>query len=230
MEEEELLAGGGGGGGDTFLLGGGGVRPTIHQAEEADRAPCCAITEGGWTWFCSILLTLALFALFHLKYKKKVLSRPKNLQKQKNTQVLKGYLLAQQKAARTEMPEGDLTLAEFERCCEERRRHPIIFKIEYGTAVAGLARAEAGAGEQGAARSEENLPRNRTKEIVPHDTNRVVLRQTGRGDTDYINASHIRGLVPGRNYIVTQVQAPSLSANTIKIMQMILIRAPWTRQ
>ena len=55
-----------------------------------------------------------------MKYKKKVLSRPKNLQKSKNERVLRGYLLAQQKAARTTMPEGNLSVEEFEKCCEQR--------------------------------------------------------------------------------------------------------------
>ena len=40
------------------------VEPTIYEASEADRVPCCAITEGGWTWFGSLLLTFTLFALF----------------------------------------------------------------------------------------------------------------------------------------------------------------------
>lgn len=178
------------------------VKPTIYEADEADRTPCCAITEGGWTWFGSILLTLTLFALFHLKYKKKVISRPKNLKKQKNEQVLKGYLLAQQKAARTVMPEGNLLVEEFEKCCEERRKHPIIFKIEFGTATAGLC---VDPGLKTVGLSELHEKRNRTGDIVANDDNRVVLEDRP-SDDDYINASHINGLVPERNYIVTQVQ------------------------
>ena len=104
------------------------VRPTFYEAFESDRAPCCAITEGGWTWFGSFLFTVVLFAFFHMKYKKKVLSRPKNLQKSKNERVLRGYLLAQQKAARTTMPEGNLSVEEFEKCCEQRKKYPLIFK------------------------------------------------------------------------------------------------------
>lgn len=180
------------------------VEPDIFEADEADRTPCCGITEGGWTWFGSILLTLTLFALFHLKYKKKVISRPKNLQKNKNANFLKGYLLAQQKAARADMPEGYLTLEEFRKCCQQRRRYPVIFKIEYGTAVSGLVQDTL---TQVVATSEENRGKNRKENIVPHDNNRVILRRGGDAKkSDYINASHVKGLVAGMNYIVTQVQ------------------------
>ena len=176
------------------------VKPTIYEADESDRSPCCAITEGGWTWFGSVLLTLTLFALFHLKYKKKVISRPKNLRKHKNEQVLKGYLLAQQKAARTDMPEGYLSVEEFEKCCEERKKYPIIFKIEFGTSTSGLAKDP---GNQTIARSGVHQVKNRTGDILPNDDSRVVLKHR-TSDEDYINASHVTGLVPGKDYIVTQ--------------------------
>ena len=48
------------------------IGPNIYEASDSDRTPCCVITEGAWTWFGSILLTLSLLALFHMKYKKKV--------------------------------------------------------------------------------------------------------------------------------------------------------------
>ena len=179
------------------------MEPDIYEANESDRTPCCGITEAGWTWFGSILLTITLFTLFHLKYKKKVISRPKNLQKNKNANFLKGYLLAQQKAARADMPDGNLTQEEFIRCCHQRRRYPVIFKIEYGTAVSGLVQDPS---TQVVARSKENSGKNRKENIVPHDSNRVILRRDGDAkESDYINASHVKGLVAGMNYIVTQV-------------------------
>ena len=176
------------------------VEPTIYEASEADRVPCCAITEGGWTWFGSLLLTFTLFALFHLKYKKKVLSRPKNLKKPKNEVVLKGYLLAQQKAARTDMPEGNLSVEEAEKCIEDRRKYPIIFKIEFGTVNTSASHEPA---SQSIANNCLQRNKNRTGNILPSDESRVILRGK-EGHSDYINASHIPGLVPGVNYIVTQ--------------------------
>ena len=48
-----------------------------------------------------------------------------------------------------------------------------------------------------------DLNKNRTSNILPSDSHRVVLR--GReGPADYINASHVPGLVGGLDYIVTQ--------------------------
>ena len=51
------------------------------KASEADLVPCCIVTEGTWTWFGAVLLTLVLVAVFNLKYYRKVISKPKNLQK-----------------------------------------------------------------------------------------------------------------------------------------------------
>ena len=176
------------------------VEPTIYEASEADRVPCCAITEAGWTWFGSLLLTFTLFALFHLKYKKKVVSRPKNLSKPKNEVVLRGYLLAQQKAARTDMPEGNLAVGEFEKCCQDRRRYPVIFKMEFGTINTTATREPV---SQSIAKNSLQRNKNRTCNILPNDNSRVILKGK-EGQNDYINASHIPGLVPGLNYIVTQ--------------------------
>ena len=178
----------------------GDVGPDIYEASEEDRVPCCAITEGGWTWFGSFLFTLSLMALFHMKYKKKVISRPKNLKKDKNEQVLRGYLLAQQKAARTVMPDGKLSVEEFQKCCAERKKYPIIFKIEFGSAIMVNETFS-----QTVAKLAINRVKNRTEEIVANDDNRVVIN-AGDTNNDYINASYCSGLVPGEKYIVTQVK------------------------
>jgi len=176
----------------------GSILPNIFNATEADRTPCCAITEKGWTWFGSFLLTFILFALFHMKYKKKMISRPKNLKKDKNEKVLRGYLLAQQKAARTVMPDGNLSIEGFEKCCAERKRHPIIFKIEFGSAIMLNDRSS-----QIVAKLPHNQAKNRTEDIVPNDDNRVVINSP-ETNSDYINASFCSSLVPGEMYIVTQ--------------------------
>ena len=96
------------------------------------------------------------------------------------------------------MPEGNLSIAEFEKCCEERKKYPIIFKIEYGTGTAGL---DSGA-SQVHGRAVGNQSKNRSADIVPNDDNRVVLKDA---DSDYINASRVKGLFTGNDYIVTQV-------------------------
>jgi len=174
------------------------IGPSISEASEADRTPCCAVTEGAWTWFGSILLTVTLLALFHMKYKKKVINRPKNLKKEKNEHVLRGYLLAQQKAARTVMPDGNVSIEEFTKCCAERKKYPIIFKIEFGSAI-----MVSDTSSQTVARLAGNQVKNRTEDIVANDENRVIIN-TGDTSTDYINASFCASLIPGEKYIVTQ--------------------------
>jgi protein tyrosine phosphatase len=127
-----------------------------------------------------------------------VINRPKNLKKEKNEQVLRGYLLAQQKAARTVMPDGNLSIEEFTKCCYQRKKYPIIFKIEFGSAI-----MVNDTPSHNAARLPANTVKNRTEEIVANDDNRVTIN-TGDINTDYINASFCYGLVPGQRYIVTQ--------------------------
>ena len=187
------------------------IGPDIYEASDSDRTPCCVITEGAWTWFGSVLLTLSLLALFHMKYKKKVINRPKNLKKEKNSEVLRGYLLAQQKAARTVMPDGSLSVQEFSKCCAERRRYPIIFKIEFGSAI-----LVNNTPSYTTARLPDNKEKNRTEEIVANDENRVVIK-TGDINTDYINASYCSGLVDGQRYIITQVSNNMVSENMRKM-------------
>ena len=128
-----------------------------------------------------------------------MISRPKNLKKDKNEKVLRGYLLAQQKAARTVMPDGNLSIEGFEKCCAERKRHPIIFKIEFGSAIMLNDRSS-----QIVAKLPHNQAKNRTEDIVPNDDNRVVINSP-ETNSDYINASFCSSLVPGEMYIVTQV-------------------------
>ncbi len=93
---------------------------------------------------------------------------------------------------------------EFATCCAERRKQPIIYKIEYSEAVA--AASQAAQQPQLAARLAANVGRTRTQDVVPYDGHRVKLSGgSGEGDeSDYINASFCSGLLPGTSYIVTQ--------------------------
>ncbi|XP_059505064.1 tyrosine-protein phosphatase non-receptor type 21 [Stegostoma tigrinum] len=52
----------------------------------------------------------------------------------------------------------------------------------------------------------ENAERNRFADVIPYDDNRVELVPTKENNTGYINASHIKIIVEGRewNYIATQ--------------------------
>jgi len=199
-------------------------------ATEEDRQPWGDITESGWTYFGSILFTVILFALFHLKYERKVIRRPKNLKKEKNEKVLQTYLLAQEKAAHTVLPQGEQEVEQFLKQCATRKKHPVIFKIEFSSAVetAGLT---TNAEVASVACRPSNLPKNRSVDVIPFDSSRVVLvnlgttKEEGKGEKqreaegilnkkdiddgtnmegDYINASYVGGLLEGWDYIVTQ--------------------------
>ena len=191
-------------------------------ATEEDRQPWGDITESGWTYFGSIIFTVILFALFHLKYERKVIRRPKNLKKEKNEKVLQTYLLAQEKAAHTVLPQGEQEVEQFLKQCAQRKKHPVIFKIEFSSAVEG---AEAPNSEvSSVACRPSNLAKNRSVDVIPFDSSRVILLnlkeegigekereaegevKDGRLDQDggYINASYVGGLLEGWDYIVTQ--------------------------
>ena len=196
-------------------------------ATEEDRQPWGDITESGWTYFGSILFTVILFALFHLKYERKVIRRPKNLKKEKNEKVLQTYLLAQEKAAHTVLPQGEQEVEQFLKQCSQRKKHPVIFKIEFSSAVEGAEAANAEVSS--VACKPSNLAKNRSVDVVPFDSSRVILPTLGRAkeegggekereaegrlnennegvdaDGGYINASYVGGLLEGWDYIVTQ--------------------------
>uniref|UniRef100_A0A673CBP9 protein-tyrosine-phosphatase n=1 Tax=Sphaeramia orbicularis TaxID=375764 RepID=A0A673CBP9_9TELE len=59
------------------------------------------------------------------------------------------------------------------------------------------------------AEKQENMKKNRYKDIVPFDHSRVKLTfTTSKNDTDYINASFIKGMSGSRAYIATQGPLP----------------------
>uniref|UniRef100_A0A3Q2YFM8 protein-tyrosine-phosphatase n=1 Tax=Hippocampus comes TaxID=109280 RepID=A0A3Q2YFM8_HIPCM len=55
------------------------------------------------------------------------------------------------------------------------------------------------------AETQENIKKNRYKDILPFDHSRVKLTlTTSKDDTDYINASFIKGVTGTKAYIATQ--------------------------
>ncbi|KAI7794178.1 putative tyrosine-protein phosphatase non-receptor type 22 [Triplophysa rosa] len=61
-----------------------------------------------------------------------------------------------------------------------------------------------------AADKQDNVKKNRYKDIVPFDHSRVKLSiQTSKHDSDYINASFIKGVMGPRAYIATQGPLPN---------------------
>uniref|UniRef100_A0A667Z8N8 protein-tyrosine-phosphatase n=1 Tax=Myripristis murdjan TaxID=586833 RepID=A0A667Z8N8_9TELE len=59
------------------------------------------------------------------------------------------------------------------------------------------------------AEKQENIKKNRYKDIIPFDHSRVKLTlTTSKNDSDYINASFIKGVSGSRAYIATQGPLP----------------------
>ncbi|XP_041860954.1 tyrosine-protein phosphatase non-receptor type 22 [Melanotaenia boesemani] len=70
-----------------------------------------------------------------------------------------------------------------------------------------------------AAEKQENIKKNRYKDIVPFDHSRVKLSlATAKTDTDYINASFIKGVSGSRAYIATQGPLPHTVVDFLRMI------------
>ncbi|XP_034550761.1 tyrosine-protein phosphatase non-receptor type 22 isoform X2 [Notolabrus celidotus] len=69
------------------------------------------------------------------------------------------------------------------------------------------------------AEKQENIKKNRYKDIVPFDHSRVKLTvTTSKNDTDYINASFIKGVSGSRAYIATQGPLPHTVRDFLRML------------
>nr|XP_046252771.1 tyrosine-protein phosphatase non-receptor type 22 isoform X2 [Scatophagus argus] len=69
------------------------------------------------------------------------------------------------------------------------------------------------------AERQENIKKNRYKDIVPFDHTRVKLTlMTSKNDTDYINASFIKGVSESRAYIATQGPLPHTVLDFLRML------------
>ncbi|KAK2897243.1 tyrosine-protein phosphatase non-receptor type 22 isoform X1 [Channa argus] len=69
------------------------------------------------------------------------------------------------------------------------------------------------------AEKQENIKKNRYKDIVPFDHSRVKLTlTTSKNDTDYINASFIKGVSGSKAYIATQGPLPNTVLDFLKML------------
>ncbi|XP_018537687.1 tyrosine-protein phosphatase non-receptor type 22 isoform X1 [Lates calcarifer] len=69
------------------------------------------------------------------------------------------------------------------------------------------------------AEKQENIKKNRYKDIVPFDHSRVKLTfTTTKNDTDYINASFIKGVSGSRAYIATQGPLPHTVLDFLRML------------
>ncbi|XP_042264107.1 tyrosine-protein phosphatase non-receptor type 22 isoform X1 [Thunnus maccoyii] len=69
------------------------------------------------------------------------------------------------------------------------------------------------------AEKQDNIKKNRYKDIVPFDHSRVKLTlTTSKNDTDYINASFIKGVSGSRAYIATQGPLPHTVLDYLRML------------
>ncbi|XP_062283246.1 tyrosine-protein phosphatase non-receptor type 22 isoform X2 [Scomber scombrus] len=69
------------------------------------------------------------------------------------------------------------------------------------------------------AEKQENVKKNRYKDIVPFDHSRVrLILNTSKNDTDYINASFIKGVSGSRAYIATQGPLPHTVLDYLRML------------
>ncbi|CAG6021858.1 unnamed protein product [Menidia menidia] len=70
-----------------------------------------------------------------------------------------------------------------------------------------------------AAEKQENIKKNRYKDIIPFDHTRVKLTlTTSKTDTDYINASFIKGVSGSRAYVATQGPLPHTVVDFLRML------------
>lgn len=86
----------------------------------------------------------------------------------------------------TAIPDKPISLKLFIKLCEQRRKFPVLYKLEFQTAV----KVETNSCKH--ANRRNNLEKNQNQKCIPYDYNRVVLEKIpGVADSDYINASYV---------------------------------------
>ncbi|XP_043192596.1 receptor-type tyrosine-protein phosphatase kappa-like isoform X2 [Amphibalanus amphitrite] len=168
---------------------------------------CCSVgwqvTEKTWWWFGCVMF-IALPLLFAtIKHCSRLAEDPKAVSKNKRA-IFKLIHAEEDKAIRA-IPKKPVEKANFIKYCEQHRKYPILFKVEFQHA----GRIEAHPCRHGTKPCNE--PKNQNHKIVPYDYNRVVLDMlpadpdpVDEAESDYINASYVDSLLKPNAYIVTQ--------------------------
>lgn len=84
------------------------------------------------------------------------------------------------------IPSVPVHLDIFRKLCEQRRKFPVLYKLEFSTA----AKIETNTSRHAMRRN--NHSKNQNPKCIPFDYNRIVLEKIpGVPDSDYINASYV---------------------------------------
>jgi len=107
---------------------------------------------------------------------------------------------AEEDEANVQLYEKPVPENDFVRHCVQRRKYPVLLKMEFNNAVKENNQHSLRHGSKKA-----NMEKNQNPRIIPYDFNRVVLEpEEGVADSDYVNASYVDSLVQPKAYIVTQ--------------------------
>lgn len=156
-----------------------------------------------WWVGCTLfaLLSLALGTWKHHRSRE----RKKRARRQRKHPNLTFNTAEEDKAIRA-LPKKPIEKSQFVKYCEQHRRYPVLYKVEFQHA----ARGDSHPVRHGARTCNET--KNQNQRFVPFDYNRVVLKlspgqKQPEGDVsepDYINASYVDSLLRPNAYIVTQ--------------------------
>ena len=196
---------------DAFFLQASSFRATIalnmenetdsNDSKGTDAIPdyvCCVLTDGTWTWFGAILVSLLLLLIAILKYCRKYLSKPKF--ESKNLTLLRKSLIVDDGDALGKIKLTPVKIEEFVKYCNTRRKHAIIDNLEFDKTSEGSDNREDNSLKTIAAK--KNPRKNQNPAVVAQDCNRVILQKAD--GNDYINASRLNDEYLDRSWIVTQ--------------------------
>ncbi|XP_054279293.1 receptor-type tyrosine-protein phosphatase kappa-like [Macrosteles quadrilineatus] len=97
------------------------------------------------------------------------------------------------------IPSKPVEIKNFVKHCDQRRKFPVLYKVEFQTAC----KVETHSCRH--ALKPANKEKNQNPKCIPYDYNRVVLdKSPDMPDSDYVNASYVDSLLKPNAYIVTQ--------------------------
>ena len=114
---------------------------------------CCVVTEGVWTVFFAVLLSIILTLVATLKYCKKRLSHPRFLQE--NQQLLIRYVMEDEKGAVSKIRNYEIPVQEFHKYYNKRREFSFIDRLEFTKVIQSATKHPVHA-----ARDRRNLSKN----------------------------------------------------------------------
>ncbi|XP_054277907.1 receptor-type tyrosine-protein phosphatase kappa-like [Macrosteles quadrilineatus] len=107
--------------------------------------------------------------------------------------------LAENNGVMSTIPSKPVEIKNFVKHCDQRRKFPVLYKVEFQTAC----KVETHSCRH--ALKPANKEKNQNPKCIPYDYNRVVLdKSPDMPDSDYVNASYVDSLLKPNAYIVTQ--------------------------